>query len=67
MKKEVLLIVSVVLVIFGMLFYWFAYRQTEIKKECSQKIINAVSNSENKDVQVNFEKLYDLCVKSKGL
>lgn len=45
MKKYNIVIISiVVLIISGFSFYWFAYRPTQIKKECSQKAEELKSN-----------------------
>ena len=65
-------ILFVIVLIFGLLFYWFSWRTTEIRKDCFQKEYNYVyyPTSESSRVVGNaadFSYKYLECVRFYGL
>jgi len=51
--KQYWLIIVIVLVVFGGLFYWFQWRPSQIRKECSKFTL--------------MEKIYESCLRERGL
>ena len=66
MKKEVLLLVGVALIIFGVLFYWYGYRPSKIKQECA-RISTQIDSKDSKLEPQKQEYMYDICIKARGL
>ena len=61
-----LLFVFFSLSIVAAFFYWFQWRPTQIKRECSQK----VSTAAKKTINVTFQEMngaYEFCLHEKGL
>jgi hypothetical protein len=70
--KEYKYIILITLLILGTTFYWFSWRPTEIRKECSQKEMSYVyypTSESNRPVgdavDLNYE--YLKCVRYYGL
>lgn len=64
-KIKIILPISIILlVILGFAFYWFQWRPSEIRKECSRQSLiesGAISQSSN------YSFFYELCLKEHGL
>jgi len=71
MDKKFTTITALVLVVVVGLFYWFAYRPSEIKKACyreARTVVDAISIDSNKEKYMdNYNNLYKLCVEKAGL
>ena len=69
-EYKLIIILTLVLVILGVVFYWYEYRPSQIKKLCSEKVINTMK--EQKGISINegstaYNFLYNNCLHSYGL
>jgi len=68
-------IIILTLIIFGILFYWYAVRPSSIKKECHEISIRGAIDQRNREKGVSesqydrgdYQYYYDMCLKSRGL
>jgi len=64
MKNKIILIV-IIAALLGGVFYWFQWRPTQIRKECSEKVIEGAKgkNLSASELQIGL----DFCLKLHGL
>jgi hypothetical protein len=60
-KKKFIILVSLGVIIFGVLFYWNAIRPSQIKKKCYRQSREKTSYAEGVD------RMYNQCLKANGL
>ncbi len=65
MKKEKIIITSVIVLLFIGLFYWYEYRPSKIRKECITKAETHTGNMLPSKTVVDAN--YSNCLKSNGL
>ena len=64
--KQNWLIILIVLIIAGGLFYWFQWRPAEARKECNKQAIEkAKVATENQ--QTYYDVTYQTCLRKRGL
>ncbi|MFA6076803.1 MAG: hypothetical protein WC735_01865 [Candidatus Paceibacterota bacterium] len=67
-KNYIILIISVLVVIAGFLFYWYEYRPNNIRKECAGGNLTGLSALERYSPGINFNKdKYESCLHRNGL
>jgi len=65
MKKFILVIICLIIIVLGLLFYWFQIRPAQIRKECASKS-EVVTGEFSWQVEI-LKKRYDDCLLKKGL
>lgn len=76
-NKNVLLTIVGVAIIAGGLFYWFQWRPSEIRKECSKIALDGAIKEHKSDYPYEtrtgiysnkaYNSYYDICLQRKGL
>jgi len=58
--------IAVLVVAVGM-FYWFAVRPSQLRKECGEWAVQSAIGGETGQTKKLIDSLYDICLKQKGL
>jgi hypothetical protein len=57
---------GIVLIILALAFYWFEWRISEIRKDCSKKVSDVLANASNPQKD-DYTFYYKICLEKHGL
>jgi len=68
MKKEIILIIGIILILIAGLFYWFQIRPSQIRKTCHKEAIELASLEEGfDDATAYYDTWFEVCLNREGL